>query len=264
MKHAVSVSNISVQRGAREILHQVSCDIAEASCTVIIGPNGAGKTSLLKAILGVLPIAGGDILLNGVNLQDLNYSQRAQMMSYVPQQSALQFPLLVRDVILQGQYSAFGSRIFVRLSDDAQLELDQLLERLDLSAVAGRSFNQLSGGEQRRVLLARALASHAPMLILDEPTAHVDMQHVLEMKKQIQRLKEHGKTVLVVVHDLQDAADIADNVLLMDHGQLVAQGSVEELVDKGFIEQVYGVRIEKTLQYTFHEHTEYTVQMHKE
>ena len=246
------IEDISVHRGPRKVLHDVSCEFVLGGCTAIIGPNGAGKTTLLKSILGLLPLSSGRIQIDGEDLHELDYARRAQCMAYVPQQSALQFPLAVRDVILQGRYSSFGHSLFARLPQDVQASIQEVMQQLDLVDLAERSFNQLSGGEQRRVLLARALVGGAQTLILDEPTAHLDFRHVLEMKQHISELQKLGKTVIMVLHDLQDAADITDDVMLMYEGRVHARGSLDSLGSDGVREDVFAVRIEKSEQYSFH------------
>jgi iron complex transport system ATP-binding protein len=237
---------LSVTRDGREVLKEVSFSAAAGSVLAVVGPNGAGKSTLLKVIAGLLP-HGGQVRFDGVDAATLDRRARARAVAYVPQHSALEAGLPVREVVAQGR---FAHRALLRgPSADDERAVDRALELTDAARLADRPFNKLSYGERRLVLLARALATGARLLLLDEPTAALDVRHALDLLSVLRRLAggpddaDEGACVVVVLHQLQEAASHCDQALLLAEGRAVASGPVGEVIAAGPVRDVYGVEL---------------------
>lgn len=237
---ALQASGLSVVRGAREVLSDFELRAPAGSVIALAGPNGAGKSSALKALAGLWP-SRGTILLRGRALGELSLRERARTLAYVPQQSLLQRGLRVREIVRQGRYA--HDPIWPGLRERAEPAVDQALERTDLIDFAERRWNELSGGEQRRVLLARALASEAPIVLLDEPTASLDLAHALSLLALLRELASAGRCILVVLHDLEQVRRCADQCVLLDRGRIAAAGPSSEVIRAEPIRRVYGVEL---------------------
>lgn len=238
--HAIEARCLAVRRGARTVVRDLDFEAGYGEILVILGPNGAGKSTLLRALCGLLPCAG-EIRIAGHPLSELAARDRALLLSFVPQTPSLGAPLPVREVVAQGRYAhtagiqALGPR-------DRSVVVDAM-RRTDVLDLANRPYTDLSRGEQQRVMLARALATEARILCLDEPTAALDVAHALQFFELLQRLRREGYALLIVLHQLADALRFGDRALLMssEHGQLL--GPVAEVIDQGPVAQVYGVRL---------------------
>lgn len=220
------------------MLSDVSLTVAAGTILALIGPNGAGKSTALKAILGLLP-STGTVTVDGRECATLDPQVRARLMAYVPQRSQLATGLTVRNVVAQGRFAHQG--VLARLAPADAAAIDAALARCAASAFAERPFSQLSIGEQQRVLLARALATQAPVLLLDEPTAALDVGQALAWLTLLRELATHGKTLLVAVHDLDQVARLADQVVLLDQGRIRATGSPAEVLTAAHLAPVFGV-----------------------
>src|SRR4051812_3813585 len=204
--------NVSVLRGDKQVVSGVSLQASAGEVLAVLGPNGAGKSSLLRALAGLLPFSGS-VRLDGVEYSSLAPRERARRLAFVPQQTALRSALPVRDVVAQGRYmhrSAFGAS-----GAHDREAVARALEVCDIAGFADRAFTTLSFGEQRRVLIARALATGARIVCLDEPTASLDVHHVLRLHTLLRRLASEGFTIIAVLHPLDDALRHADRALLL-------------------------------------------------
>ena len=219
------------------VLHQVSLEAPAGALTALLGPNGAGKSPLLKAVLGLVP-ATGRITLDGQDLAPLSRMERARRIAWVPQRSRLQARLAVREVVRLGRFPHGGGR---SRADDRAVEA--ALERARVADLAPRPFPELSGGEQQRVLVARALATGARTLLLDEPTSAQDVRQALELHRVLAELVDDGCGLLVVLHDLAEARRHASRAVLLDAGRVHAAGPVEAVIAPDPIRQVYGVEL---------------------
>ncbi|MEM1415573.1 MAG: ABC transporter ATP-binding protein [Myxococcota bacterium] len=226
---------LAVRRGARQVLMDVDVDAAPGRVTAVLGPNGAGKSTLLLALAGLVR-ATGHVRADGVDLAELSLRERARRVAYVPQRSQLRSALRVEEVVAQGRY-AHGSR-----SEDAVREA---LETARAAELEGRVFTRLSVGEQQRVLVARALATRASVLLLDEPTASQDIAQALATFALLRELAAAGRTVAVVVHALEHAHRFADDAILLDGGKVVRTGLATETLAPGPLREVFGVRMER-------------------
>ncbi|MEO0324302.1 MAG: ABC transporter ATP-binding protein [Myxococcota bacterium] len=230
---ALAARGIAVRRGPRQVLAGVDLEARSGRVTAILGPNGAGKSTLLLALAGLLR-ASGRVEVAGDVLAELPLRERARRIAYVPQRSQLRSALLAREVVAQGRY-AHGS------STEAAVEA--ALAEARAEALGARLFTRLSVGEQQRVLLARALATRAPVLLLDEPTASQDIGQALATFALLRRLAAAGKTLVVVVHALDHALRFADDAVLLAGGRVVGAGPAAEVLAEEPLRRVFGVRL---------------------
>jgi iron complex transport system ATP-binding protein len=225
--------------GQSPVVDGLSFAAAAGSITVLLGPNGAGKSTALKAVLGLLPYEGS-VRLGGHEGRALDARERARLVGYVPQHSALEAPLPVREVVTLGRF-AHAAGAFARPGPADRAAVDSALDRTDTRVLAERPFTALSYGERRRVLLARALASGAAVLLLDEPTAALDVGHALALLAVLREVARGGTAIVVVLHQLQEAAALADQAVLLERGRCVGQGPAAQVIAPQPVRQVYGV-----------------------
>lgn len=240
MSDAVAVSRLRIVRDRRAILEGIDFTARFGAVTGILGPNGAGKSSLVKAIAGVLPF-DGEITIRGRPLRELDAAARARQIAYVPQQSELRSPVSVGDVVAHGRYAHNAGRL--RSTDADRAAALGALERTSAISLANRAFTTLSQGERQRVLIARALATEARVLVLDEPTSALDIGHALRLHMLLRKLASDGYCVLVVLHGLQETLDWTDDVLVLNEGRLVLACKTRDGSLESTVETVYGVRV---------------------
>lgn len=237
MADALTATQISVHHGGRATLRGVSLRARYQEALAIVGPNGAGKSTLLRAIAGLIAHAG-EVQIDGRARKDLTPAERARSIGYVPQRSALANGVQVYDVVAQARYA---HRRGTGLSALGDASVEHALEQTGLGELRTRLYDTLSGGEQRRVLIARALASGARILLLDEPTAGLDVAHVLRFYLLLTRLRADGYCLVCVLHDLTDARRYVDTTLLLEAGRAVAFGPTERVLQQAHVRAVYGV-----------------------
>ena len=239
----LKIESLTVAYGSKTILHDISFAVQPGEILALIGPNGTGKSTLIRAISGVISIKSGDVFSNGENLADLTIRQRAKTLSVVPQARQLGGAFSVEQAVMMGRTPYLSWLGQESEADKAAVKL--ALEQTSLEAFADRSIAQLSGGEQQRVLLARALAQSTPTLLLDEPTNHLDLQHQTNLLSIVKRLaKEESLTVLVAMHDLNLVSFFADKVALLANGNLECLGTPEEVIRAENISAVYQTPVE--------------------
>ncbi|HEX6770053.1 MAG TPA: ABC transporter ATP-binding protein, partial [Candidatus Binatia bacterium] len=205
----------------------------------LIGPNGSGKTTLLKIMLGLLPPGSGEVNLLNQPLATYQAKARARTIAYVSQQPALSFPLTVRELVALGRYPHGGRG---RESPADTRAIENALDRTAAKDLSNRQFNSLSGGEKQKVLIARALAQSARVLLLDEPTLHLDLNFQLQILSALKRLcVDKGITVITVLHDVNLLSLFADKALLLSGGIQRGFGSVAEVIDENSIKDLLGV-----------------------
>lgn len=237
----IEAKDLCVRRGARRILDGVAFEARAGDVTAILGPNGAGKSTLLKALAGLLPIERGEVCLEGITLGELNARERATRLAYVPQRTLLSSGLPVATVVAHGRYA--HTRGLGR-PGPADLEaIASAMERTDVAGLGSRRFDRISTGEQRRVLLARALATEARAILLDEPTEALDVRHALELHELLRELAADGYALAVVLHDLDAARRFTDRATLIDGGAVVRAGATSEVIESDAVREVYGVEL---------------------
>jgi ABC-type cobalamin/Fe3+-siderophores transport system ATPase subunit/ABC-type Fe3+-hydroxamate transport system substrate-binding protein len=241
MRQDLVIERLTVRRGPCPVVDEVTCTAAGGAVTALIGPNGAGKSTILKAVLGLLP-STGSCRLGGVDLAGLDPRERARRVAYVPQRSSLTAPLSVRNVVAMGRFAHQGA--LARLSPSDAACVEAALAATDADAFIDRRFIDLSAGEQQRVLLARALATGAPAICLDEPSSALDIGHALALDRLLRRLADEGRTILVVLHQPAEVRRLADHAILLHRGRVQAAGSAESVLHGSEAERVFGVRFE--------------------
>ena len=233
----LKIQNLSVSYGSRRILHDISFDVQSGEVLALIGPNGAGKSTLIRAVSGVIPYTG-HVRTNGDDFASLSTLQRAQRVATVPQAVTLPPAYTVWETVLFGRtpYLGFLGQPSNRDEDIAR----QALERVSALPFANRLVSELSGGEQQRILLARALCQSTPILLLDEPTAHLDLQYQVSLLELVSELAHKDNlAVLVALHDLNLAAHYADRIALMVAGNIKAMGKAKDVLQPELIQQAY-------------------------
>jgi len=250
---SLHASGVSVTLGDRKVLHDVDLDARPGEVLALLGPNGAGKSTLLKALAGLLP-HDGRVEIAGADLAALSSRDRAKRISYVPQRSLLRSALSVEEVVALGRYVHGGS--FGGMSKNDKEAIDHALHTAHADVLRERIFTQLSVGEQQRVLLARSLASDAPILLLDEPTAALDVGEGMAVLRLIRKLAAREHTLIVVLHDLADARSTTDRALLLKDGRVVEQGATADVVSAEPIRAVYGVKLIENARIGFEPDTE--------
>lgn len=237
----LSLRDVSVAHpGGPKVVNAVSVDCPRGQVTALLGPNGAGKSSLLKAIIGLLP-SQGEIRIDDRRLSDLDAKERARTVAYVPQRTRLDALLFARDVVDQGRFAHRGP--FAGPSSADRAAAQEALREVNALHLADRPFTELSSGEQQKVLIARALATGAETLLLDEPTAALDARHVLVLHQVLRRLAARGFCVVVVLHGLDEVHRHADRAILLDRGRVHRAGAADEIVAAGPVREVYDVEL---------------------
>jgi iron complex transport system ATP-binding protein len=232
------IENLSASYGDRRILHSISLTVKSGEVLALIGPNGAGKSTLVRAVSGVIPVQGGLVRTNGTDLLTLSTMERARLVSVVPQVASLPPAFTVWETVLLGRtpYLNFLGQVSAKDEEIAR----HALERVDALDLAERRVGELSGGEGQRILLARALAQATPILLLDEPTSHLDLHHQVGLLELIRKLSSQDDlAVLIALHDLNLAARYADRVALLVEGALKAVGTPSEVLRSDLISDAY-------------------------
>lgn len=239
------ISQACASPWGKELLRDINLQIAAGEILAIIGPNGAGKTSLLNVMSGSTPLASGEIRLKDKHLHEWDRLGRARAVAVLPQQSSLSFPYSVEEVILLGR-TPHGSGA----TNDRDLLAD-VMHATDTAALRHRLYTELSGGEKQRVQLARVFAqvwrpadSDIRLLLLDEPTSALDLAHQQLVMDQLHRLAEQGCAIVMVLHDFNLAASIADQVLALQDGHPACLGKPQDVMTKTLFKRVFGVDVD--------------------
>jgi iron complex transport system ATP-binding protein len=237
----IALRDVSVRLGGAIVVSELSADVADGEWVALIGPNGAGKTTILRAVAGLVAHAGS-ILVGGLRVASAGRRELARRIALVPQLPQRPAELTVAEYVLLGRTPHIGYLSTESRAD--RVAAERALTRLALRSFAGRLLGSLSGGELQRVVLARALAQEAPVLLLDEPTSALDLgrqQQVLELVDRLRR--EDGLTVVSAMHDLSLAGQYADRLVLLDRGRVVADGGPRDVLSAGSIARYYGAHV---------------------
>lgn len=231
---------VTVEMRTRAILRDVSFRLEPGERVALIGPNGAGKSTLLRVLAGTLKPTAGRIELGGVSLASLERSEVARRLAVVPQQTALPFAMRVEEVVALGRLPHEAPLRGTRPADRAAVAA--AIDRVGLGHLLGRDARELSLGERQLVLLALAVAQEAPVLLLDEPTVHLDLRHQVEAMELLQDLNERDGTAMVaVLHDLGLASHFFPRLVLIAHGRILADGTPDEVLTDERIRDVFNV-----------------------
>lgn len=239
----LQLETIEVRLGAKRVVSALNLTLAKGKLIALTGPNGAGKSSLMRAIAGLLPY-NGRIQLAQTDLATCSLAQRARLIAYLPQMGRAAWPMPCRQIIAMGRLSHGHHGRRLNAHDMAAIE--RAMYHTDTQAFADTPITHLSGGEQARVFLARALAVEAPLTLVDEPTANLDPKHRLMVLSALRR-RAHGEAgiegqgVIAILHDLAEAAAFADEVVVMDQGQIVAQAPPQQALSADILSRIFGV-----------------------
>ena len=245
----IEIDDVAVELGGNSILDGVTTRVEESRFVGLVGPNGAGKTTLLRAIHGVLAPDRGEVRVGGDSVAALSSTEASRRVAVVPQDTTLSFDFPVEEVVAMGRHpyrSRFSGPQSAAAGDDAVPSgggrVEWGMARTEVDEFAERSITAVSGGERQRVLLARALAQDTPALLLDEPTASLDINHQVRTLELVRELADEGKTVVAAIHDLNLAAHYCDELRLLAGGEIRASGDPEEVLAEDHLEAAFDTR----------------------
>jgi iron complex transport system ATP-binding protein len=234
----LKVKNVEFGYNSTPVLENISMELDRSEIVGIVGPNGAGKSTLIRCVDRILTPRGGIILLDENDVSEMTRLEIAKELGYVPQTTTRVFPATVFDTVLMGRRPHLGWK-------SSEEDVDKILEVLELLGImefAMRDFNEISGGQQQKVLIARALAQEADVLLLDEPTSNLDIRHQLEVMDIMKGIvRDKGISAIVAIHDLNLASRYTDRLLMMNGGRIFAAGDPESVLTVENIRRAYGV-----------------------
>lgn len=236
----IRTERLTVRYPGREIpaLDEVSMDVPSGMLCAVLGPNGSGKSTLMKALLGICPLERGGVSLDERLLSDWGRKERARAVGAVSQSESIAFPLTTRELVAMGRYPYLEGLSGEGARDRAAIA--SALDACDVTELAERNVTTLSGGELQRARIARALAQEPQALVLDEPTASLDIRHEMGILELLRASADEGMTVLLITHGLDRAAEFADRMVLLSRGTVAAEGAPKEVFREDVLEEVYG------------------------
>ncbi|HEC77510.1 MAG TPA: heme ABC transporter ATP-binding protein [candidate division WOR-3 bacterium] len=237
----LEIKDVSFAYHDTNVLKNISLSIDEGEFLGIIGPNGAGKSTLLRICCGILKPRQGTINLFGHSLNKLDDKSRAKYIAFVPQETHFTLNFTVEEIVTMGRYPYLQP--FQRLSNEDHQTIERAFSYADILDFRTRPINSLSSGEKQRVVLARALAQEPRILVLDEPTSHLDLQHQYRIMELLRKLNQTGLTVIIVHHDLNLASLFCRQLTIMHQGQIYARGSTRELINEHTLKEIYQIEV---------------------
>lgn len=241
----LSLNQVSFSYNATRVLHRIDLAVEKSEMVALLGPNGSGKTTLIKLMSGVLKPSEGEVHLDGSRLARMKRRDVAQRVAVVPQQFTIPFAFTLNEVVLLGRTPFLGP-----FSDEGKRDhrvAEQAIALMGIEKLKERFFNELSGGERQKAILAMALAQEPKLLLLDEPTAHLDINHQVEILDLVRSLnREHGLTVIGAMHDLNLAALYFERLILLKQGRIFADGPPEEVLTEETIKEVFSASVQVT------------------
>ncbi len=237
---AINVRGLSYKINQNTILEEVSFNAGSAELIGLVGPNGSGKTTLLRVLGGILKPSEGCVYINSRDIYAIPDRERAKLVSYMPQVFYSDFNLSVKELVLMGRYP-YRSRLERFTLEDEEKSL-RMIEYVGMSELVNRPFNKLSGGEKQLALLAKVLTQETDIILLDEPTSNLDINHQDRIFSILYELSREGKTLITAVHNLNIASRYCSRIIMLSDGKIERDGDVGEVVEPGIIEKVYGVR----------------------
>ena len=239
----ISFQSLTAGYGTKHILQSLDANAKPGELIALIGPNGSGKSTLLKTLCGIITPSSGRITLNDKNIRNLSLKMRARNIAYLAQSREALPSMSVEEVVRLGRAPYRGS--LGKISPEGEAAISSALSRTQSDVFKSRRFDSLSGGEQARVLLARALTVQAPVLLADEPIAALEPFYPLSMMEILKAEAASGKTVITALHDLSLAAQFADRIWMMHEGKIIASGTPEEALNAENMKTVFGIKLPK-------------------
>jgi len=238
----LKLDKINFSYGTARVLQDINLSVSRGEFIAIIGPNGAGKSTLIKLIDRILPADSGQIQLDGRPLPAISHKELARTIAYLPQETNFAFSYTVREVILMGRFP-YQKGVRAYNAEDFKV-VQEMISLMEIERFSSRHFNELSGGEKQRVMIASALAQNPSIILLDEPTSALDLHHQIAIYQILKKLKEEKNlTVFVVTHDINLAAQFCDRVVLMGEGRLIRDGIPEEVLQFQLLQDTFGVKV---------------------
>lgn len=241
---AIALQDVQFAYATAPVLCDITLSFRPGELTCVIGPNGSGKSTLAGLMVGLHTPTGGRIEVMHAPLATMPHRQRARWISLVPQRSLCSFDFTVMELVAMGRYHATGATDGRRLPAADEAAIEEAMRLAGVSHLANRLITELSMGEQQRVGIARMLAQDTPVVILDEPTASLDLQHQLELMDLLEAIKKQGCCLVLITHDLNIAAQCADNVVALHQGRIAARGKPAEVLCDQVLGEVFGVRLQ--------------------
>ncbi|SBS40284.1 putative siderophore transport system ATP-binding protein YusV [Marinomonas spartinae] len=234
---SLSTHNVCVGYHGKTIVNQVSLTIPEGKMVALLGPNGCGKSTLLKAMARILTPITGEVQWCGKNLHQMPSKGLAKQLALLPQTQPIPEGIKVKDLIAYGRspYTGFWGK----LTKDDHTIVDKVMQETGVTSLAEQLVSELSGGQRQRVWLAMTLAQDTPYLLLDEPTTYMDLNHQVELMHLLRQLNLSGKTIVTVLHDINQAARYCDHLIVMKQGQINTQGTPEAVLTKDMLRTVF-------------------------
>lgn len=233
----IEVEDVNISVPKKRIVHEASIHVDEGEFVGLLGPNGSGKSTLLKTIYRTMKRESGEIEFEHRPIDDISLRESALLMSVVTQHNYYNFDFKVEEVVMMGRTP---HKKAMQLDNEEDHEIvNRALEKVDMLDFKDRNFSSLSGGEQQRIILARALAQDTPCMVLDEPTNHLDIKYQLDV---LDIVKSLGITTLCALHDMNLAAQYCDRIYILSQGHIVKEGTPEEVITEDMIEEIYGVK----------------------
>jgi iron complex transport system ATP-binding protein len=238
----LKVENLDFFYGSQQILKNINLKINKSEFVGIIGPNGAGKSTLLKILDGILKIDKGNIYIEDDSFKNKNRRLLAKSIAYLPQETEFTFSYTVHEVVRMGRYPYIRGISYYTEEDEKIIR--QAMKRMDIEKFINRSFNELSGGEKQRVMIASALTQQPKVLLLDEPTSALDIHHQIEIYRILKSEQENQKlTIIVVTHDINLASQYCGRIILMDKGKILDDGSPAKVLQFKTLQDTFGVDV---------------------
>ncbi|UED86752.1 ABC transporter ATP-binding protein [Streptomyces profundus] len=235
----LSAKELRVGHGARDVLTDLDFDVPDAELTVIIGPNACGKSTLLHALSRLHAARGGSVLLDGKDIRRYGAKEVARRVGLLPQSPLAPDGITVHDLVSRGRYPHQG--VLRSWSDEDAAAVADALRATGVADLAQRRVDQLSGGQRQRVWIAMAVAQETPLLLLDEPTTYLDIGHQVEVLRLMRELRNTGRTVVAVLHEINHAARYATHLVAMHEGRVIARGDPRDIVTPELIETMFGL-----------------------
>lgn len=243
LDYAIVADRLSAGYGGKRCLHEISLRLPEGCITALLGANGSGKSTLLKTLAGLHPVQEGNISLLGEPLSALRGRRLARRLAFLPQHPAAPETLTVAQLVMMGRYPY--RRLLLPPGAADHQAVAEAMAQTDVASLAERPLGRLSGGQRQRAWLAMVLAQRAGILMLDEPTSYLDLSHQYDLLNLLRRLsREHHMTLVLVLHDINQAFEFADHLVYMREGRPVAEGTPAATADPALIERVFGLNCE--------------------
>lgn len=249
----LELKNIYAGYGKKQIIKDISISFSKSELVTVIGPNGSGKSTMLKSVMGIVPLTSGEVCIDGEKTSGLTRNQLALKAAYLSQGKNVP-DMTVSQLCLHGRFPHLSYPR--RYSSEDKSIVAEALQRLGISELANRPISSLSGGMRQNAYIAMALAQDTDYILLDEPTSYLDISHQLELMKTVKNLSKQGKGIVAVLHDLPLAFAFSDRIAILKFGRIIAEGKPDEIYNSAVIREVFGVELdysaeEKSYRYKY-------------